>query len=401
MAGRDDTTAPSPRRVVHLHVGLPKTGTSYLQNVWWNSADALAAQGVAFLPRERADHLGAVLAIRNMFQPYDDAWTRGALDRLAADAAATPHRILISHESYAPAKPEQARLLLDALGRALGEVEVHVVVTARDLARQIPSAWQQRVQARGTFTFAEFRAAVFARAPMASDFWWNQDLRDVLDRWSQVVPADRVHVVTCPPPGAPRDLLLRRFCAVLGIDAAALDAEAALSNSGLSLASTELLRRVNVELGDRLPDVRNGYARVGQTYLGERILRQLGGAPARLPLSDRGEVDAITRDWQRFVTERGFDVVGDLADLEAAVASYDGTEADVTDGDVAEAAARALAAILVKRDVEMDDRFAMEDRVADLETQVWRERSVRGAARNLARRLAGRPAAGPDPAPED
>ena len=35
-------------RRVYVHVGLPKTGTTYLQHMLWESREALAADGVLF-----------------------------------------------------------------------------------------------------------------------------------------------------------------------------------------------------------------------------------------------------------------------------------------------------------------------------------------------------------------
>lgn len=386
MGTLDDLGGVRPRRVAYLHIGLPKTGTSYLQNVFWRSREVLPDQGLTLLPERRRDHLGVVLAVRNMFQPYDDAFDRDVLSRLSAEAAEAPGAVLVSHESFAPAKPERARLLLDALG----DFEFQVIVTVRDLARQIPSAWQQRIQARETFGYDEFVDAVLARDPIASDFWWNQDLAAVLDRWSEVVDADRIHVVTCPPPGAPRGLLLDRFCSVIGIDPATLDRDASTNNVALGQAQAELVRQVNVALGDRLPDVRNGYGRVGQTFLGDRILRPQGGRPARMPERTRAQVAELTAGWKDFIADRPFQVVGDLADLDVEAADFEPTGTEVSDGELVDVATRALADILVRRHDEMDQREAMTQRVAELEELLARAQSGRGAVRNLARRAIGR-----------
>ena len=39
---------------------------------------------------------------------------------------------------------------------AFADDEVHVVLTARDLARQIPAEWQENVKHRGRRSFARF-----------------------------------------------------------------------------------------------------------------------------------------------------------------------------------------------------------------------------------------------------
>ena len=58
----------------------------------------------------------------------------------------------------------------------LAEYDVHLLITVRDLGRQVPSAWQQRIQGRGIDTYEDYLDAVEHRAPAAADFWRNQDL---------------------------------------------------------------------------------------------------------------------------------------------------------------------------------------------------------------------------------
>ena len=40
---------------VFLHIGLPKTGTTYLQTVMWADRERMRAQGVLLPGRERRD----------------------------------------------------------------------------------------------------------------------------------------------------------------------------------------------------------------------------------------------------------------------------------------------------------------------------------------------------------
>jgi predicted lipid carrier protein YhbT len=368
------------RRVLFVHAGLPKTGTSYLQNVVWDSREELAAQGVALLPVERTDHRSVALSIRNMFHSFDDEWMREVMDRLAVSAAEnTAGRALLSQEALAPTKPEQAQLLLDAIG----DYEVHVIVTVRDPARQIPSAWQQRIQARATYD--AFVDAVFAREPLAADFWANQDLVDVLTRWSATVPPERIHVVTCPPSGGPRGVLLERFCSVLGVDPASLVSEQSESNVALGQVQAELMRRVSVALGDRFPHSRAGFLTVGQSFLADRILRPLAGRPAKLASSRRAETEQLVRTWREFLTDGGFDIVGDLDDLDPVASSFEDVPVPITDSEVAEVAALAIAEILDLRWTEVAERRELLARVTDLEARLDHARSPKGAVRSLGR----------------
>src|SRR4051812_24125773 len=119
---------------VHLHVGLKKTGTSYLQSIFRASTDELRRQGLALIPRhEPAGHrlAMAVLGRKTAGAPL------AALPRQLA--AARGSRCLITQEMLGRADARQ----IARLRTALGDRDLHVVVTVRDIARTIPSAWQQ------------------------------------------------------------------------------------------------------------------------------------------------------------------------------------------------------------------------------------------------------------------
>ena len=140
--------APGTPRRVFLHLGLQKTGTSYLQGVFQENVAALAGQGLDLIPANRREAFELMLVVRERFNPErDPARAAAALDRIAAELAAAPgDRALVSQESLAAARPRQVRRLLDACG----DREVHVVLTVRDLARQLPSSWQQELKAGKT-----------------------------------------------------------------------------------------------------------------------------------------------------------------------------------------------------------------------------------------------------------
>ena len=74
-------------RTVYFHVGLPKTGTTYLQTLLWNNAEELRGQGVLMPGRSVREHLWASGAVRE--DPKLDrrgpeaagAWDRPASER--------------------------------------------------------------------------------------------------------------------------------------------------------------------------------------------------------------------------------------------------------------------------------------------------------------------------------
>lgn len=363
----DRPGAPSSRQRFFVHAGLPKTGTTFVQDVLHGSPDALEAQGLALVPSRRHDHFDLALQLRGMLRGFDTPEAHGALDRFVEQMGAqTCDAGLLTHESLAPASHETIETLL----AVLRDHEVHLLLTVRDLGRQVPSAWQQAIQGRRTLEYAAFLQAVTSRAEQAADFWRNQDVAAVLQRWSVHLPREQIHVVVCPPAGSPPSLLLERFCSVLDVDPDLLEPAPPSVNLSLGQVQAELLRRVNLALGDRLPHSRAGYRRVGKTFLAGKVLQPQQGERAHLPRELRPWVEEVTSGWVDLLTNGGFDVVGDLGELRTADASYADTLTVPDEAQLLDAAVTALADILVLRDGELDERAESRRELRRLRAQV-------------------------------
>jgi hypothetical protein len=335
----------TPRRLF-LHVGCPKTGTTFLQDTLWASRDRLATAGLLLPLRHFQDHFFVTLAVREQLDPgMDPPEAHNVLDRLSSELnQSTSPRVIISHELLAPATAEQA----GRLRARLSDFEIHVIVTVRDLQRQIPAAWQQQIQQRGLASYDRFCAAVVDDDRETAYFWDRQDPVAVAERWRGDLPPDRIHVVTVPPPGADPELLMQRFCRVLDIEPADLNRDVSRPNESLGLPQAELLRRVNVALGDRLPHPRAGHSRIAKAYFARQVLAPQGGRRPVLPPD--------LADWCHDTSKRivdglagaGYDVVGELTDLLPGTAA-DPVDLTVNDREMVEAAVEALAAVLDQR----------------------------------------------------
>lgn len=329
---------------VYLHVGFQKTGTSFLQDVFLRSQQPLAAQGLDLVPGTRRGAFHLMLCVRERYDPrLDPPAVTGALDRLAADLAAAPgSRALVSEESLSPAPDEQIRRLLHATaGR-----EAHLVVTVRDLARQIPSAWQQQVKAGMPIELDAYVSAVRDRRGTAGRrFWANQDLPALLERWRAHLPPERIHVVTVPRPGSDPGLLLARYCAVLGVDPATLDTDVPRTNESIGFVQATLMSRVNGRLSNE-DRRRDAWGRVGKRYFAQQVLAAQRGTPARLPEEHRVWCDGLADEYAAVLREGGYDVVGDVDDLRPADTAYAASAPDASDATTLEAAVDALATIL-------------------------------------------------------
>jgi hypothetical protein len=161
---------------------------------------------------------------------------------VTAELARTSGTGLISHEFFAAASPRQAqRMVAD-----LGDAEVHLIVTAREPLGLFTASWQESLKNGSTTPMADYARR---ESPRSTAIWnWRTlDLRLVLERWSQAVPQERIHVLVLDP-DAPRDDVWHRFAALLGIPPDACDLSHSFPNQSMGVAEAETLRRINAHL---------------------------------------------------------------------------------------------------------------------------------------------------------
>jgi hypothetical protein len=340
---------PEPRRV-YLHLGLQKTGTSYLQGVLLGNAAALAAQGLDLVPPSRRESFELMLQVRERYNPERDAPSAAdALQRFESRLRAAPGtRALLSQESLAAARPRQVRRLL----RACGDREVHVVLTVRDLARQLPSAWQQELKAGKSDEYETFLQGLRAaqEAGATSHPWIQLDPVAVLERWRAHLPPERLHVVTVPPPGNPTTLLLERFAHVLDVDPTSLVPQERASNTSLGRVQAEVLRRVNEGLPRELRR-RQVYGDLGKRFFASQVLAPQQGQRIRVPAEMREWCEEVALAQVRALSAGGYRVVGSLDELAPADEAFapTGQLAAPSGDDVSEAAIRAIVTMLEHR----------------------------------------------------
>lgn len=231
-------------RRVFVHIGTPKSGTTYLQSLWWRNAATLRERGL-LLPggNARVQFRGAAVVrasaevLKTMSPRQLTSW-----DRIVAQTHEWDRDILISQEQLVETSAKRAAQALEQLG-AHG-AEMHVMITVRDLVRQVPSAWQQRVKHGSDITLRRFVEDLTANKP-AQGFWRHQDVPAILKRWGAGLDPAHVHVLPLPRPGAPRDQLWLRTCDLLGIDDTGLDLTTSRANATLAPAEIAFLREVN------------------------------------------------------------------------------------------------------------------------------------------------------------
>lgn len=244
----EEAAAQAHSKTVYLHIGTPKSGTTYLQGVLKRNKERLAEHGVLWPGRNWGEQVHAVRDLANMHphnhRPADVA---GAWQRLVDEIHAwRGHSAIVSMEWLVGTTPQHIRRAVDTLAPA----EVNVVLTGRDLARTIPADWQEAMQNWDTYSWDEYLAALAdpesADTAPARRFWRQQDLGAILRRWNEVIPTAQTHLITVPPPGTHPHVLWQRFAAAVGIDPDDYDTEAKGNNASLGVVSAELMRRINI-----------------------------------------------------------------------------------------------------------------------------------------------------------
>jgi hypothetical protein len=362
---------------VYMHIGPPKTGTTYIQETLRRWHRDLRAEGVLYpLRRPGGTQVDAALDARGdlgyalkVGEHSERTHARGAWRRLLNQARSFDGTVVISHELFATSDDEHAR----AAVADLRDFDLHLVLTVRDPARQIVSSWQQRVRQGGRQTFGSMARGIRERRRMGP----AQELSDLLERWASTLPPDHVHIVTVPPTGSPPGLLWQRFASVVGIDAERFDSAGTVrANESLGWAEVETLRRVIVALEGRIS--RPQYSRIVNKMFARGVLGQLATtSKPSLPSNLASVADEIADRWIKDVTAGGYDVIGDLDDLRPRHPNTSSTAPG--DTEVAEVAVRATAALLVD--------LARRDRSADR----FARRRVKRLTKRAATRLRVRP----------
>ena len=303
-------------KTVYLHIGLHKTGTTYLQNLMRANHESMANQDVEFTV-VKGEPL-QILAVWDLQgrrpRGSDDKRIGGAWPALVEAINTSGHSTaLVSEERLSLCSIKQLRKAV----RSFPDSEVHVIVTVRDLARVLVSAWQEDVKNDKTWTWREYvdacrDPAMVNRTP-ARAFWVRQDVVKICEAWEAAVPAGRLHVVTVPQPPAPPGPLVERFGSVVGFDPALFTAEPGWNNELVGVAGTEVIRRLNERMEGRLKQ--RQYDHAIKANLVPMLAKRTEPVRFSLPDEELPWVNERADETIRLLRSRGYPVVGDLEDL--------------------------------------------------------------------------------------
>jgi hypothetical protein len=305
-------------RRVYVHIGAPKTGTTYLQDRLARNSRSLAEHGVhiptrAPLMSTGMFHFRAALDLMQQDWGGAPGHAEGAWDAMVRRVRRARDTAIISHEILAPAAPEYVARLKSDLTDA-GVKEIHIVYSARDLARQAPAGWQESVKQGRRWKYRRYLSRIRNGRP-----WFARafDLPTVLSSWGSGLPPEHVHVVTVPQADAVEadpDLLWHRFCTAFDIDAEWAPEDSDRTNASLGSAETQVLRALNERIG-RTTRNHPGYDALILGMLADETLGGRDSSPILLPppmwewAQERGAA------WGEWLEQSGVDIVGDPAEL--------------------------------------------------------------------------------------
>jgi len=305
-------TPPAPR--VLLHIGIPKSATTALQNALAAARGTLAGAGILYpdLDGRPNHHQLASQLLRHRHPRWNpDGDSDAQLDLLHEQIdARRPHTVVLSSELLCEAPLERARDAVALLGP-----DVEVLITLRSLPQLLPSSWQQGASTGKHPPFGDWLAQVLA-APESLDLGPLRSLRgddghNLVTRWTELVGADRITVMV-PDPGD-RSSVFADAEALLGIPRGTLPQFD--SNPSLTFTQSEFARLTGAAARGRL----NRYERVEliQLGLGDGMKHGAGerGERAALP---RWAADAAARAGTALADEirrAGLRVIGDLSHL--------------------------------------------------------------------------------------
>ncbi|TDC42199.1 hypothetical protein E1281_36500 [Actinomadura sp. KC345] len=246
-----------------LHIGLQKSGTTFLQHMVQDNSEALAESGVLYpVPKDWDDGKRTVanhewssyglLGTEYPWVPEERASrTAASWEVLLEQVRAWPGTVLLSAEALSVIRADAVRRLLDSL--AVDDVEV--VITARSLGRSMPSLWQQHIRNGRSTSFESYLGRLAAHrdkgrdhveADLDAHIWRAFTLSSLVQRWSDA-GANRVSVVTSP--GKPPELLLERFTQAAGLpDLAHVPVADRQAHTGLTAPETLVLASLNAAM---------------------------------------------------------------------------------------------------------------------------------------------------------
>lgn len=298
---------------VLLHVGTPKSGTTFLQATLWERRAELLAHGVLVPGDHLFDQNRVSIAVRNDLHLPGARGRKARLWRRFRDeAAAHPGTVVLSNEWWLNASRAQAGAAVEQLGGDL----VEVVVTTRPLVRLVPAAWQESLKVGRGHALDDFVVGLDDRCEKWS--WEALDPSRVARRWAAVVGAERVHLVTAPDRPRHPGELWERFAGTLGLAPDAVEPAAPQANESLAVQAARLMQEYGPALRDEVDAVDSSWhshSRWLRRAVVREVLTEVPGDPIGVGPRLVADLGARAERAVADLRELGCPVTGDLEEL--------------------------------------------------------------------------------------
>lgn len=351
-----ESADPGP---VFVHIGLPKTGTTYLQHCFAASQPRLHDEGWLYPvePPYKAHWLAALdLEQEGKFagEVFAEA---GAWKRLADQITQWGGRALVSHEMLAGCGPEKAKKVV----QDFSPHPVEILITVRDLSRVVPAAWQEDIKNGSRESWAGFLDGVRQGPAGRHPFWRLQDLDRILSCWVEAVGADRVHVITVPRRNS-EETLLDRVLRALGMGSDVLEVASSADNHSIGVVEAAVVQKINELLKRRTLDFHT-YHRLVKHRLVPNVLARRPEMHKLSLVPDHSEwVEDLTRRHVNAIERSGCDVVGDVCDLKPLGFSSLDIDPDAVPADQVDQAFAQLVVDLTRISAKKDRRLRADAR---------------------------------------
>jgi hypothetical protein len=352
----DGTPAPPPdtpwivdgQRL--LHVGVFKTGTTSIQGALAAHRPELQELGILY-PGTTMGHNNAAMAVLGTRR----GWKNGGKvpgpahwDNLVRNADRNKGKTVISSEAFCQADDEQAKTVIDGLGRG----RTKVFITLRPLEAILPSTWQEYVKSGLRLPYDEWLTDMLRGPGVAKystpSFWKRNDFGPQVERWVAAAGADNVTVMIVDP--THRSFLHETFERLVGLPTGFLAPDPSQpSNRSLSANEVEVLRRLNERTHNKIDFTY--YGRLMRDGAIHSLVEKRSPGP--------GEIKLVAPPWAverarelgadspRRIAATGAHVIGDLASLVPTTPPADATVETPTDAPI-EAAVLLLEGLLRK-----------------------------------------------------
>lgn len=345
-----------------LHIGTQKSGTTYLQRVLSRLSGNLKREGVLYPlrlhgRREVYNHEAAAYGLlgTSSFPWVPEAKARaqeGAWEGLTRKVREWDGTAIVSGEAISVIDSAAAGRLVSSLGVP----NTHVIITARDLGRVLPSSWQQHIRNGRSTPFARYLAQQADRrgegdareraarwdADPEQTFWRAYAIGTLVERWAPF--ARTVTVVTVPRRGAAPHELWHRFSRALDLGTVLPDTPPQIDDLEANVGLTEPEVLVLAGLNRQVDGVKADDAEIrklrGRIVRDAFVSRADRGSPVRIPRTWLPRIRAWADDDAEVLRSSHALLVGPESDLLV------DPEAPVGDGPDADEVARAAGAAM-------------------------------------------------------